>query len=49
MGTAQCLEWFVTDAIRSSVDFIVINGVNLPEEHALIPAVQSTEEKVCAH
>lgn len=24
--TAQCLEWFVTDAIRASVDFFVING-----------------------
>ena len=24
--TAQCLEWFVADAIRSSVDFFLING-----------------------
>ena len=24
--TAQCLEWFVADAIRASVDFFVING-----------------------
>ncbi len=24
--TAQCLEWFVADAIQSSVDFFVING-----------------------
>jgi DNA repair exonuclease SbcCD nuclease subunit len=24
--TAQCLEWFVADAIRSNVDFFVING-----------------------
>src|ERR1019366_5424070 len=24
--TAHCLEWFVADAIRSSVDFFVING-----------------------
>jgi DNA repair exonuclease SbcCD nuclease subunit len=24
--TAQCLEWFVTDAIRSHVDLFVING-----------------------
>jgi len=24
--TAQCLEWFVTDAIRASADFFVING-----------------------
>jgi DNA repair exonuclease SbcCD nuclease subunit len=24
--TAQCLEWFVADAIRASVDLIVING-----------------------
>ena len=24
--TAQCLDWFVADAIRSSVDFFVING-----------------------
>jgi len=24
--TAQCLEWFVTDAIRPSVDLFVING-----------------------
>ena len=24
--TAQCLEWFVTDAIRSNVDLFVING-----------------------
>ena len=24
--TAQCLEWFVADAIRASVDLFVING-----------------------
>src|ERR1035437_463922 len=24
--TAQCVEWFVTDAIRAGVDFFVING-----------------------
>ena len=24
--TAQCLEWFVKDAIRAGVDFFVING-----------------------
>jgi DNA repair exonuclease SbcCD nuclease subunit len=24
--TAQCLEWFVADAIRASVDFFVVNG-----------------------
>jgi len=24
--TAHCLEWFVADAIRASVDFFVING-----------------------
>ena len=24
--TAQCLEWFVADAIRANVDFFVING-----------------------
>jgi DNA repair exonuclease SbcCD nuclease subunit len=24
--TAQCLEWFVADAIRASVDFFLING-----------------------
>jgi DNA repair exonuclease SbcCD nuclease subunit len=24
--TAQCLQWFVADAIRASVDFFVING-----------------------
>ena len=24
--TAQCLEWFVADAIRASVDIFVING-----------------------
>ena len=24
--TAQCLEWFVSDAIQASVDFFVING-----------------------
>jgi len=24
--TAQCLEWFVADAIRAGVDFFVING-----------------------
>ncbi len=24
--TAQCLEWFVEDAIRASVDFFVVNG-----------------------
>ncbi|HXJ94083.1 MAG TPA: metallophosphoesterase [Terriglobia bacterium] len=24
--TAQCLEWYVTDAIRSSVDLFVVNG-----------------------
>ena len=24
--TAQCLEWFVADAIQASVDFFVING-----------------------
>ena len=24
--TAQCMEWFVTDAIQASVDFFVVNG-----------------------
>jgi len=24
--TAQCLEWFVADAIRSNVDLFVVNG-----------------------
>ena len=24
--TAQCLEWFVADAIQASVDLFVING-----------------------
>jgi hypothetical protein len=24
--TAQCMEWFVADAIRASVDFFVVNG-----------------------
>jgi hypothetical protein len=24
--TAQCLQWFVADAIRASVDLFVING-----------------------
>ena len=24
--TAQCLEWFVEDAIRSNVDLFVVNG-----------------------